>query len=89
MNKIAASMQMPPNEQMTQWPNETVDVPNEDENCWFLLAEIVRAFDTGNLQMNSPEIQAGTLDENGDAHPPHPWHEEWLASARALIAPRS
>ncbi len=43
------------------------------------LRQIVEAFDTGNLEMNSPRIGVG--DE-----PPHPWHEEWLHYARATLA---
>lgn len=44
------------------------------------LEDILRAVDTGNLELNSPEI-------GGHDHiPPHPWHEEWLYRARAIIS---
>lgn len=45
------------------------------------LEEIVKAYDSGNLQMRSPEIGA---PENGI--PYHEWHEEWLHFARKALA---
>lgn len=45
------------------------------------LIEIVGAVDSGNLEMNSTEIDVGDPDI-----PPHPWHEEWLHLVRALLA---
>lgn len=44
-----------------------------------LLRQIIEAFDSHNLEMNSPDITVS------DEHPPHPWHEEWLHHARALL----
>lgn len=40
-----------------------------------LLADFIAAYDSHNVELNSPEIQAG--DEA-----PYPWHEEWLSYAR-------
>lgn len=45
-----------------------------------LLRSIVEAYDAGCVQMSSAEIQFD------DEHPPHPWHEEWLADARRTLA---
>lgn len=45
------------------------------------LEEIVKAYDSGNLEMRSPEIGE---PENGI--PYHEWHEEWLHHARAALA---
>jgi hypothetical protein len=45
-----------------------------------LLSDFVEAFDSGNLQMNSTEIDPGDPEI-----PPHPWHEEWLSLVRAVL----
>lgn len=44
-----------------------------------VLRQLIDAYDTNNLEMNSPEI-GGENDI-----PPHPWHEEWLHHARAAL----
>ncbi len=51
----------------------------ENEALRSLLAEIVKAHGTGNLELNSPEIGGH------DDIPLHPWHEEWLHHARAAL----
>lgn len=43
-----------------------------------LIRDILEAHDSGNLEMNSPEIGGGDI-------PIHPWHEEWLHLARAAF----
>ena len=43
-----------------------------------MLSDFIEAFDAGQVELNSPEIQIG--DEA-----PHPWHEEWLALAREAV----
>ena len=48
------------------------------------LIEIVGAIDSGNLEMNSTEIDVGDPDI-----PPHPWHEEWLHLVRAFLEAKS
>lgn len=45
------------------------------------LVSLLDALDTGDLEMNSPEIGG----ENED-NPPHRWHEEWVHYARAATA---
>ena len=45
-----------------------------------LLAKAVEAIDSGNLQMDSAEI------DDSFEYPPHPWHEEWLHYVRAFLA---
>ena len=45
------------------------------------LTELFKAYDSGNLQMSSPEI--GEPENN---IPLHPWHEEWIYNARAALA---
>ncbi|KKM22876.1 hypothetical protein LCGC14_1620850 [marine sediment metagenome] len=45
-----------------------------------LLDDLIKAFDSGNLEMNSPEIDPGDPEI-----PPHPWHEEWLSMVRAVL----
>lgn len=45
-----------------------------------VLGDLLDAYDTGNVQMASPEIGGDYPDDP----PPHPWHEEWLYRARAL-----
>ena len=44
------------------------------------LRELLEALDSGNLQMNSPDIDADPPER------PHPWHEEWLHHARKAVA---
>jgi len=77
--EFEASRHMPPNEQLTEFHDKSLRTPSDLKILKKLLADIVEAFDAGQLQMNSPEIQIG--DE-----PPHPWHEEWLGYARAAMA---
>ena len=43
------------------------------------LRALIDAIDTGNLEMNSPEIGGH------DDIPQHPWHEQWLHHARDAI----
>lgn len=43
------------------------------------LQNFIEAFDSGHIEMNSPEI------DYGDREPPAPWHIEWLTYARAAI----
>ena len=43
------------------------------------LEDILKAVDTGNLEMNSPEIDCGDPEI-----PKHRWHDEWLHSARSV-----
>lgn len=52
----------------------------EDERLRKIIRQAVEAYDSGNLQLNSPEIG----DPENDI-PMHPWHEEWLHYARAAI----
>jgi hypothetical protein len=42
-----------------------------------IIKQIVEAYDSGNLQMSSPEV-----GEPENDIPMHPWHEEWLHYAR-------
>lgn len=58
---------------------EITRLRSESEALRNLLAEIVKAHGTGNLEMNSPEIGGH------DDIPLHPWHEEWLHHARAAL----
>jgi hypothetical protein len=44
-----------------------------------VLRALIEAFDTGNLEMNSPEIGGH------DDIPLHPWHMQWLHLARAAL----
>lgn len=44
------------------------------------LKDFVSAFDAGQVELNSPDI---SQDPGQGAHP---WHEEWLHYARAIIA---
>ena len=44
------------------------------------LQEFITAFDAGAVEIASPEIDISDSDI-----PPHPWHEEWLYHARALL----
>ncbi len=46
-----------------------------------VLTNFIEAFDSGNLQIHSREIDPGDPEI-----PPHPWHEEWLSLARAALA---
>lgn len=50
------------------------------------LTEIVNALDSGNLEMNSPEI-GGEPPQGFDdpGVPAHPWHEEWIYHVRGVI----
>lgn len=54
---------------------------DEIEKLRGLLRQAVEAYDGGDLQMSSPDIDGGE-DEYNDPYPPHPWHEEWLSYAR-------
>ena len=45
------------------------------------LSSLIGAVDANALEMNSQEI-----DINDSDIPPHPWHEEWLYHARAILA---
>ena len=44
------------------------------------LRNLINAIDTGNLEMNSPEIGGH------DDIPLRPWHEEWIYRARAALS---
>ncbi len=44
-----------------------------------ILSDAIKAFDSGALEMNSPEIGGD------DDIPAHPWHEEWLHHAREAV----
>lgn len=44
------------------------------------MKKLIEAVDSGNLQMNSPEIGGH------DDIPPHPWHEEWMHLTRQALA---
>lgn len=44
-----------------------------------ILSDAIKAFDSGALEMNSPEIGGG------DDIPAHPWHEGWLHRARTAV----
>lgn len=44
------------------------------------LQEILTAYETGALEMNSPEIDVGDPEI-----PPHPWHKEWMHITRAAL----
>ena len=64
--------------------------PLEDINAYLLemLRSLISAFDEGALEMNSPEIDgepSGGYGFDQESIPPHPWHEEWLFHARAII----
>ena len=52
-----------------------VEVPREVQTK---LEEIIKAYNDGALEMNSPEICGGDI-------PLHPWHEEWLHGARKAL----
>jgi hypothetical protein len=52
----------------------------ENERLREALRDIINAVDTGNLEMNSPEIGGH------DDIPLHAWHEEWLHHARAALS---
>jgi hypothetical protein len=45
-----------------------------------VLRQMVEAYDSGNVEMNSPEI-----GEPENDIPLHAWHEEWLHYARAAV----
>lgn len=47
-----------------------------------LLRDLVEGLDTGNVQMDSAEI------DNDVEVPPHPWHEEWLYHVRTFLEAR-
>lgn len=52
----------------------------EDERLRKIIRQAVEAYDSGNLQLSSPEIGEPESDI-----PMHPWHEEWLHYARAAL----
>lgn len=71
----------PPNQTpMMPMPPERWEIEDARETAAVnALRSFIDAFDNGAVQLNSAEIQIS------DEHPPHPWHEEWLSRARALV----
>jgi hypothetical protein len=53
------------------------DAQAEVKRLRSIIKQIVEAYDSGNLQMSSPEV-----GEPENDIPMHPWHEEWLHYAR-------
>lgn len=53
----------------------------EIERLRAVIRQAVDAYDSGNLQLSSPE-----LGEPENDIPMHPWHEEWLHYARQALA---
>jgi hypothetical protein len=72
-------VRVPKNEREWWAQREISRLRAENEALRSLLAEIVKAHGTGNLELNSPEIGGH------DDIPPHPWHEEWLHHVRAAL----
>lgn len=52
----------------------------ENDKLRTVILELLKAYDSGNLQMNSPEI-----GEPENDIPMHQWHEEWLHHARTAV----
>jgi hypothetical protein len=57
---------------------------DEIERLRTMLKHIVDIYDSGDLQMSSPDVD-GLEDKYNDPYPPHPWHEEWISRARDAI----
>jgi hypothetical protein len=52
------------------------------ERAEAVVRQVIEAYDSGNLELNSPELDGDI--ESGI--PPHPWHEQWLYHARQALA---